>query len=75
MKDRINKGEIRVEYCPTGLMLADYYTKPLMGAKFQEFREYVMGWKNITDLVTSIEHSDQIKERVGNTVNNEQGIS
>jgi len=39
LKDRIDKGEVRVQYCPTGLMLADYYTKPLMGSKFQEFRE------------------------------------
>ena len=57
VKDRIDKKEIRVEYCPTGLMLADYYTKPLMGAKFKEFRDYVMGWKNITELITSIDES------------------
>ena len=31
MKDRIDKGEVRVKYCPTHLMLADYFTKPLMG--------------------------------------------
>ena len=28
IKDRIENGEMRVEYCPTDLMLADYYTKP-----------------------------------------------
>ena len=66
VKDRIDKGEVRVQYCPTGLMLADYYTKPLMGAKFQEFRNYVMGWKNISELVREIDNSDRIKERVGN---------
>ena len=66
VKDRIDKGEIRVQYCPTGLMLADYYTKPLMGAKFREFRSYVMGWKNISYLVKEINDSDRIKERVGN---------
>ena len=74
VKDRIDKKEIKVEYCPTGLMLADYNTKPLMGAKFQEFREYVMGWKNIADLVTSIEQSVRIKERVGNTKINETQV-
>ena len=28
-KDLVNKGEIRIEYCPTKQMLADYFTKPL----------------------------------------------
>ena len=46
-------------------MLAYYYTKPLMGTKFQEFRNYVMGWENINDLVKEINDSDRIKERVG----------
>ena len=31
MKDRIEKVEMRVEYRPTHLMLADFFTKPLMG--------------------------------------------
>ena len=31
VKDRIDKGEMRVEYCLTHLMLADFFTKPLMG--------------------------------------------
>ena len=70
MKDRIDKGELRVQYCPTGLMLGDYFTKPLMGAKFKEFREYVMGWKNINTLVRQINDSDRIKEHVGNTKKN-----
>ena len=67
VKDRIDKGEMRVQYCPTGLMLADYYTKPLMGAKFQEFRSYVMGWKNINEIVKQINSTDRIKEHVGNS--------
>ena len=31
MKDRIEKKEMRVEYCPTKHMLTDYFTKPLQG--------------------------------------------
>ena len=31
VKDRIDKGEMRVEYCPTNLMLAGLLTKPFMG--------------------------------------------
>ena len=29
VKDRIEKKEIRVEYCPSLMMLADFFTKPL----------------------------------------------
>jgi hypothetical protein len=35
-------GEIVVEYCPTGNMLADYFTKPLQGLAFQVFRDSIM---------------------------------
>ena len=31
VKDRIDKGEIEVKYCPTHLMTDDYFTKPLQG--------------------------------------------
>ena len=34
IKHRENTKEIQVEYCPTGKMIADYYTKPLQGSKF-----------------------------------------
>ena len=43
IKDRSDKGEIRIEYCPTDDMLADYFTKPLQGAKFVKFRKGIMG--------------------------------
>ena len=64
VKDRINQGEVRIEYTPTHLMLADYYTKPLMGSLFVKLREYVMGWKPIDDLFISL-GSTRIKEDVG----------
>ena len=34
VKDHIDKEEIRVEYCPTSIMLADFFTKPLQGTLF-----------------------------------------
>jgi hypothetical protein len=36
--DRIGSGEMRVEYCPTGDMVADILTKPLQGSLFRKFR-------------------------------------
>ena len=35
--------EIRIEYCPTGLMIADYFTKPLQGVLFRQLRDMIMG--------------------------------
>jgi hypothetical protein len=41
--DKIEKKEIRLIYCPTDKMIADYSTKPLQGAKFVEFRDLMLG--------------------------------
>ena len=30
-------------YCPTGDMIADFFTKPLQGAQFVKFRDAVLG--------------------------------
>lgn len=42
IKDRIENGELKVEYCPTDKMTADFFTKPLQGAKFIQFRNEIM---------------------------------
>jgi hypothetical protein len=41
--DRISKGEVRVEWCPTKQMVADFMTKPLQGSIFKKFRDLIMG--------------------------------
>ena len=40
--DLIERGEVYIEYCPTDAMLADFMTKPLVGAKFFAFRKQVL---------------------------------
>jgi hypothetical protein len=40
--DRIANGEISIEYCPTKQMIADFFTKPLQGAAFIGFRDFIM---------------------------------
>jgi hypothetical protein len=32
--DRVKSKEIQIAYCPTGIMIADYFTKPLQGLIF-----------------------------------------
>ena len=41
--DRVKSGEIKIQYCPTGIMLADYFTKPLQGIQFKKLRDMIMG--------------------------------
>ena len=64
VKDSIDKGEVRVEYFTTQLMLADYFTKPLIGKIFRKLRDVLMGYKYILELDPTILSS--IKYRVGN---------
>ena len=43
LTDQIEKGNLQVKYYPTGQMIADYMSKPLQGAKFEQFRRALMG--------------------------------
>jgi hypothetical protein len=40
--DRIQAKQLTVEYCPTGDMWADVFTKPLQGAAFVKFRKLIL---------------------------------
>ena len=39
----VEKGELRIMYCPTHLMLADDFTKALQRALFHQFQDIIMG--------------------------------
>jgi hypothetical protein len=43
--DRVKRGDLRIEYCPTDDMLGDFFTKPLQGSKFREFRRRILNLK------------------------------
>jgi hypothetical protein len=40
--DRIRAKEVRIEYCPTGSRLVDFFTQPLQGTPFRKFRADIM---------------------------------
>jgi len=50
VKDRIDKKEVKVAYCPASIILADFFTKPLQGQLFQKFRKVLMRYEPITTL-------------------------
>jgi hypothetical protein len=40
--DRVAAKEVSIQYCPTTEMIADFFTKPLQGALFRTFRDFIM---------------------------------
>jgi hypothetical protein len=46
--DRVKSKEIRIEYCLTGIMIADYFTKLLQGLIFLQLRYMIMGSTDIS---------------------------
>ena len=42
IKDCYDRQELDIKYCPTDKMVGDYFTKPLQGKKFYEFRKMIM---------------------------------
>ena len=65
IKDRLTGEDIKVFYCPTGKMIADFFTKPLTGSLFVKMRDVVMGYKHINDLMNE-DRSIPDEERVRN---------
>jgi hypothetical protein len=45
--DRVKSKEICIEYCPTGIVVADYFTKPLQGIIFQQLQDMITVNTNI----------------------------
>jgi hypothetical protein len=67
--DRIKNGEIKIEYCPTEQMMADFFTKPLQGVLFTKFRDFIMNVDPSSTTVTEDQRSvlDEMSTCVTNT--------
>ena len=50
--DRIQAGDLRVEYCPTDDMIADFFTKTLQGGKFVRSRDQILNIQSEPDILT-----------------------
>lgn len=50
-KYRVDKGELKIVYYPTYLMLADYFFKLLQGKLFKKFRSVIMGYESINNIL------------------------
>jgi hypothetical protein len=65
IKDRVDSGEIDIVHCPTEMMVADFFTKPLQGALFRKLKSVIMGE---IDVKTFQGMSSGPKERVGKEI-------
>ena len=45
IKDRVDAGEIKIQYMPTADMIADILTKPLQGEAFRKLRTLLLNWR------------------------------
>ena len=48
--DQAEKGNVEIKYCPTNLMIGDFFTKPLQGKKFEFFRDLILGKESVSVL-------------------------
>ena len=56
--DRIKQKEIAIQHCPTEHMLADFFTKPLQGSLFNQFRSILLGHKEVAEVADGTSSSD-----------------
>ena len=62
-KDYIEKGEVSLVYCPTELMIGDFFSKPVQGGLFRRMRAVIMGRMTVDEFMTLYDPTS--KERVG----------
>ena len=57
ISDRLKNHGIEVKFCPTSLMLADFFTKPLQGSLFRDMRDVAHGIMGYDVLVKKYDRS------------------
>jgi Reverse transcriptase (RNA-dependent DNA polymerase) len=60
--DRVTSKEVRIEYCPTGDMRADFFTKPLQGGPFKKHRDFIMNVAPV--LAPTLDHRSVLENDV-----------
>jgi hypothetical protein len=48
--DQVEKGHFEIRYCPTNMMIGDFFTKPLQGKKFEFFRDLILGKTSVSSI-------------------------
>jgi hypothetical protein len=64
VRDRVRAGEVEVRYMPTENMIADFFTKPLVGKRFQQLRDYILGETPLEDNLGDSSHRRGVLDHV-----------
>jgi hypothetical protein len=64
--DRISKGHVNLEWCPTTEMIADFMSKPLQGSLFRKFRDIIMG-------IDIVKPGVEVRKKTGDEVSKKSG--
>ena len=59
--DRVKKGKVSIQHCPTNKILVDFFTKPLQGSLFKFSKDIITGYIPIQQLFCK---TSEIKELV-----------
>ena len=60
--DAVKRKEMEIMHCPTEVMIADFFTKPLQGNLFKRLRDVILGHVPVSSLYQYLGSSP--KERV-----------
>jgi hypothetical protein len=61
VKDLLERGVISLEHCVSDVMIADFFTKPLQGRKFQLFRDLILNLNlNDHDLTSALQYRSML---------------
>jgi hypothetical protein len=74
IKDHVDSNIVKIEYCNTDDMLADFFTKPLQGLKFKQMRDHIMNLdpnNKYHSSHRSVLDEDEISEKGSGTLGSE----
>ena len=68
VKERVDKVELKIKYCPTQILLKYDFTKLLKGKAFKILRYVIMGYRQISPLeLIPVSIQDHVGNKVGNS--------
>ena len=69
-----------IQYCPTGDMVADFFTKPLQGTLFRKFRDLIMndspssqGSEDCRSVLGKLGTQNEVEERTNEVSGSNEG--
>ena len=59
LRDRVNRGQFTIRWCPRERNIADFFTKDLPTNEFMKLRKVIMSNGSLTDTVDRVEYENE----------------